>query len=501
MTESTNESTFDYNRILTRSDGSGIFSIHFSDEEMADSFRSKAVSLQTEPDNDGSTMTPTGSDDAKRVSEDVGPVVRANDTMSHIGSVGMESISLTNFEISKSINRLADEVFREGFPILQPVVDDPNDIEREHAQMLVRDVNTAQQSLHGLLKTVVQDHARLGTGLIVVRKDYTALDGALTSSTEELVRGDPKRIRPVTDEDNRLGGLYACPLHRDTLHQSEQTCQCGVECREVTYARTEGIRDDTVQDVFFDDEIISFSFYNTRLHGRDGLSPVANIWKQAHILEQMRNYAGKFFDDETGNRYPDKLLFVTTSNADAFEKQAKQAKDNRQESPYEEGILFFENTELDVQVVDMMSSELMGQAPDIRDQYKSDIRNAFGLTDLVDGDNEQGGLARGSKQMDVMSRSIQALRTDLEREVLPEIENALELNDWELTFEEEQSEEETTSISEQAEAIQRLSDADQEYRIENGEIVLVDTDEESVTEETDGSNEDGESDSSPDVSV
>jgi len=56
-----------------------------------------------------------------------------------------------------------------------------------------------------------------------------------------------------------------------------------------------------------------------------------------------------------------------------------------------------------------------------------------------------------------------------------------------------------------AEAIQRLADAGQPYRIENGEIILQDTEDESEATEPaqNGSDDesDDESDSAPDVSI
>lgn len=478
MTEDT-EQSFDYQKIVQNSDGSGVFSLTFGDEEMTDSFKNKLSSKQTQPDSNGTTLTPSGGDE-DRVSDQVGPVRRLNEKMTHLGSTGMESISLTNYELSKAINRQADETFRNDFPMIRPEVDDPSDEEKARVEDWFDEMNDAGQTFHGLLKLVLQDHARLGTGMIIARKRYTVMEGkVIDERLQEFVKGDPKVVRPVTDEKNNIGGLYSCPQHRDCVQEKPGACpECGADLREVTYAKTEGVSSTNVKNVYFDDEVISFSFYNTRLHGRDGLSPVANVWKQAYILGQMRNYTGKYFDDSTGNRYPDKMLFVTTSNADAFEKQAKRAKDNRQESPYEEGVLFFENTELDVQEVDMMSSEIMGQSETIKQDYKSSIRTAFGLTDVIDSAEDSASLASGSKGVDVMSRSIQALRTDLEREVLTEIERLLDMNDWSLTFEEEKEDEEKVGIDQQAEAIQALTEAGQPYRIENGEIVLVDTDDE-----------------------
>lgn len=493
---STQESEdFDYNRILTNDDGSGLFSLKFGDEEMASTVESKLSSKQTQPTSSGTMMTPSGSGEKRQVSDDVGPVRRLNEKMTHLGSMGMESIALSNYELSKSINRQADEVFRKDFPVIEPSADDASSEERERVEDWFRSMNDAGQTFHGLLKLVLQDHARLGTGIIIARKRYTVMDGdVIDVSLQEFTKGDPKVVRPITDEHNNIGGLYACPQHRSVVRESPGACpECDADLREATYAKTDGVNSNNVKTVFFDDEVTSFSFYNTRLHGRDGLSPVAGVWKQAYILDQMRNYTGKFFDDSTGNRYPDKMLFVTTSNADAFEKRAKQAKDNRQESPYEQGVLFFENTELDVQVVDMMSSEIMGQSANIKADYKNAIRTAFGLTDVIDSDEDSASLASGSKGVDVMSRSIEALRTDLEREVLAEIEDALQMEDWSLTFEEERTEETEMTGLEMAEMIQRLEETGTAYRVENGVPVIVDTDEEIDADSEQTENESSES--------
>lgn len=474
-----------------------MFSLSFGDSDMANSMEKQFASKQTQPSS-GVVTTPGGGED----DDDVGPVMRLNDVMTHIGTKGMERMALSNFELSKSVNRQADEVFRQDFPILRPEVDEPAESEKARVEEWFRNINDAGQTFHGLLKTALMDHARLGTGMLIARKRYTVMEGEVIDvSLQQIVKGDPKMIRPITDESNNIGGLYSCPQHREQVTQDAGACEeCGADLREVTYAKTQGTNSNSMETVFFDDEVVSFSFYNTRLHGRDGLSPVAGVWKQAYILDQMLNYHGKYFSDDTGNRYPDKMLFVTTSNADAFEKRAEQAKDNRQESPMEQGILFLENAELEIEVVDMMSEGVLGQAPETKQTYKSDIRTAFGLADVVDSDEDSASLASGSKGVDVMSRSIQSLRTDLEREVLTEIEDLLGMDDWKLTFEEEVEDEEKVGIDEKAEAIQRLSEAGQSYRIENGNITLTDTDEERQDEsETTESNSDD--DGGPDVSV
>lgn len=511
MTEDNND--FDYNRVFTNDDGSGVFSLRFGDAEMASSFKSKATSLQTEAKSEGAYVTPDGdSDEKRRVSDEVGAVKRANEYRTYLGSVGLEALALDNYEVSKAINRASDEIFRDDFPILRPKEEDADETQKERIQRRFTSVNDAGQSLHGLLKMVAQDHARLGTGMLIVRKRYLpsfdAEDGVtINEATQALERGDPKVVRPVTDAKNRLGGLYACPIHRmETLSDEEGGCpKCVCEKREVTYAKTENPRVEDIEAVYFDDEVISFSFYNTRLHGRDGISPVAGIWKQAHILEQMRNYVGQYFDDDTGNRYPNTLMFIKTSNADAFEKQAQQAKDSRQENAYEQGIIMAEDMDLEVEVVDMMSSEIIGQSEAIKDRFESQIRSQFGLTDVIDSEEESASLASGSKGLDAMSRSIQAVRTDLEREVLPEIEEAFSIDEWELTFSDENTEDEQVTITEKAEAIQRLAKAGQSYRIEGGDVVLVDSDEEidedsDETEDVLGSEEDEDNDKT-DVSV
>jgi len=467
-------------QVAQLNDDGGLFAVEMGDDQLATGYESKLTTTQAQPTNDGST-TPTGSgEQVQQIADGVGPVVRAPSTMAHLGINGLDMIGKENYELSKAINRQADEVFRKNVPVVEPTEASPSEEQRERIDAELRSVNEAGQTLHGLLKTVLMDHSRIGTGMLVVRKTYDVLDGSVIDvSTDELVRGNPKRIRPVTDEQNNIGGLYACPVHRETVSDSPGTCEhCGVERREVTYARTQSPRSDTIEDPFFDDEIISFSFYNPMLHGRDGLPPTAGVWKQAIVLDYMRNYVGKFFDDSTGDRYPNKLMFVTTSNASAFEKQANQAKDNRQDNPYESGALFFENMEVDVEVVDMMSDEIMGQSQAIKEEYKSDIRTAFGLTDVVDSDEDSSALASGTKAVSVMSRSIQAIQTDLEREVLTEIEDALGITDYELTFSPEQEDEEKVSVKEQAEAIQALTEAGQDYRItEEGDVELVPTDE------------------------
>jgi hypothetical protein len=66
-----------------------------------------------------------------------------------------------------------------------------------------------------------------------------------------------------------------------------------------------------------------------------------------------------------------------------------------------------ETENAEVQVVDLMPDELLGQNQDIKSDYKSDIRQAYGISDIHDSDLEDaGGLNNEGLQLEVVDRSL-----------------------------------------------------------------------------------------------
>lgn len=475
-----------------------------------------AEKTQTEPepeDREGSTPDPGSTSQEYKL--DAGPIRRFNDIFTDLGSVQLEAMGLDGHEVANATMTLRNEMYRSQFPVIQPrftakcadeecgaeydkdiefclqcarreMMEDghtapptdedevpeeyqdhpvrpPNPSEKREAQKLAESVNKEGQSLRELMKMLEDDQSRLGVSVVIAKKKYAIAEGdtpafergdIIWEDVDELVRGDPKRVVPVVDENGRVGNYWwTCPVHRnealtdreDYEENYQRHCEhCGAELREVYFAETQSAgrhsrRDDNAAKYYFQDEVITWARYFPRLHGLDGLSPIHHIWLKQAILHWMDIYGAAFYDPDS-ERYPNKFMVVHTTNPKAWEKQLAKAEEDSKENPYSEQIMFNEysgesNTTPEVQVIDLMSDELLGQDQQIKDQYKQDIRTQFGVTNVFDSElSDAGGLNNEGLQMEVTDRTIASAMHDTVAGPLDELAKVLGIDDYIFEF-------------------------------------------------------------------
>lgn len=491
------------------------------DEESALGSVVSGLQQKTEPEPDKQTPDPLP-DEESGGQEGGGVIKRVNEYHSSLGPVALETIGLHGPELSKTIEKRQKELYRNTFPRLVKrfvlkcehcgtEYDDeveecttdgcdstefrpPSQSQKNEAEEFFDEVNKEGQSLRQLYRYCEGDHSRLATGLHVVKKKYKVASKSLNVLGEEvlqegqlvdeqvmeLVRGDSKRIKPVVDENGRIGGhWYTCPIHREEgLDREDGSCSvCGCNLREVHYAEVE--RGSKPEKFYFKDEVVSWSFFNTRLNGLDGLSPIVHLWLEQAILQWMDLYAAGFFDSDN-KTYPGKMLIVHTTNRDAFEKTLDEAKADKEESPYAQGIIYNEygvesNSAPEAQVVDLMSDEILGQSEKLKKDYKNNIRTRYGISDVFDSELEDaGGLNNEGLQLEVTDRDIASAQQDMMEGPLRELMNILGYSDWEIKFLPPEREDEEMSVKDKAQTIRILKQANADFDItEDGEIEII----------------------------
>jgi hypothetical protein len=476
------DDTYDFER--TDFGDESLFTVgQYGEEDMVESMSSSLATKEVTP----SVSEADGTDRTGGA----GPIKRLNETLPVPGarSQSLESFAFKSDEISKVVSKQTQEVWGVDFPALEPVVDEPDTSKRDEWKEFLKDVNEYGQSLHGVMTSAWEDHARLGTAMVVLRRDwsYNPVTGELSSPVVGVERVDPKVVVPVADENNTPGGLYACPIHRENVFEEPQRCdECDAPCKEAEFARVEKIGGSKIEHVLFREEVITWAFNNSRFYGRDGLSPVANIWTKAWVLQGMTSFVSAFFDDDNGDKFPNKLMVIKTSNGEAVEKRLQESKDSAQQSPYEQGALFLETDPDDTsfEVIDLMSDELLGQQEQIRKEYKRDIRGQYGLVNAQGNEEGATGLARGSVQLKVLNRTMANIRADLQREVLDRLTKELGIEEYKITFGEAQDDEDDAEATlKKAETAKALKEAGIPFKVSDGNIEMVDTQDPTVDEE------------------
>jgi ribosomal protein L40E len=504
-------------------DGDGAFYVLPYNEDLAQQSALLGLNARTDPEPDSTTEDPVSGKE-----EEGGVIARANGYMTSLGPVALEAVGLHGMEISKANAKRAGELYRNKFPLLSPRfvrqceecgaefdeeadvcefcgstdLREPSPKQRTRADQFFKSVNREGQSLRQLYKFLARDGGRLGTWLHIVKKSYTYWDkptieiggetvierGEVYEQPLELVRGDPKRIKPVVDENGRIGNWWwACPVCEDrTDRMAREPGVCeehGVDRREVHYAEVEQVGDDKPVKVFFEDEVIDYAPFEPRLAGKDGLSPLDTLWLKQAILHWMDLYAGGYYDQQNTNRYPGRMVILHTSNKQAVEKQLAQAKDEQDEDPYSQGFLYNEvppgadSSSDTAQVLDLMSDEILGQSDQLKQDFKSDIRSRYGLVDAQDSElKDAGGLNNEGLQLTINDRDKATIHQDLMEGPLRKLMDSLGFDDWAISFVPPEGPEEEPPVIETVRATALAEQNGLAYSIEDGRFELQDTD-------------------------
>jgi hypothetical protein len=440
-------------------DGSAILTVGYREDDAIASLGQK-LARETE------TPTPSDGDG----SAGGGPIRRATSRFAALRLPQLRRIALQGHEISDAVRTRRDELYRNEFPVLKPRFasaceacgsefdvdhDDcpacgneelrrPDPAEKREADRLLTSVNREGQSLRELAKECEPDQWLCGVSTIVIRYEYAVAtdselvaDGTLLQQTvDELVRADPAQLRPVVDEHGRLGGhQWACPLHREQRADAAGACEtCGADLRAVHY---EEVRRDGDSQVYFADEVLDWAYPYPKLGGADGIAPAAVVWLRQAILDMMDRYGAAFYDPGA-DRLPNQFMILHTTNPDHWEAQLEKVRD--EDDPYDSPIFSNEYSPQDastpeVQVIDAMPDELLGQSQAVKSDYKEDIRQAFGISNVHDSDlSDAGGLNNEGLQLEVTDRSIASQQHDYIEGWLDTLAKRLGIDDWRIEF-------------------------------------------------------------------
>lgn len=419
---------------------------------------------------DGTTETPTptdGDDDPG------GPITRFTDAFSPLSMGVLEQLGLNGHEIANDIQTRVSELYRNEFPEFEPRferkceacdaefdervdacpncggdVREPDKAEKRRAAQLVESVNKEGQSLRDVAQGLEWAQWLTGVPVLVLRHEYVlGPDGDVARRTvDELIAGDAKRIVPVVDEHRRIGGYWwACPRcrHHDNYQPAMEPgrCEtCDAVRREVYFAERGGGRgEDDIVAYYYDEEILTFPWPFPRLHGLDGLSPVHHVWLKQLIIDFQDRYAGAFYDPES-DRLPNQFIVLHTTNPDRWEDRLTEARENAKDDQYDSPVFANEyspqdNSTPEVQVVDAMPDELLGQNQELRETFKTDIRRATNISDLHDNDlSDAGGLNNEGLQLEVTDRPTATQMHDYQAGWLDELAKRLGIEDWQFGF-------------------------------------------------------------------
>jgi len=479
------------------------------------------------------TSTPQ-TDDAHRgrYAGKIGPVPRASSQGSLWNKIDLQSFTYNSTELSTTVKRFRDEMYRNQFPVLVPAFavrctncgteyDDERDVcevcgndqleqpsrsQKDWLSSFLESVNDDGQSLRDLLKYEEDYQSFRGVSTILVRlayqhveRDVEVAGRSIESVTrwepaelKELVHADPTRIYPVLDENNRHGGWWTCPAHReeyweadsltfegDADHPVEVCPECHAQLEEVGYAEMETGRTDDVERLFLKHEVIDWARHFPIRNDLDGRSPIRPLIKLQAILQFSRNYELQFLNPQNDQQLPDKFLVAYGKNVRESLRASLQEEERK--NPWEEGRLMYEGNpdDVEIEIMDLSTSAgINGREPMI-ERLMSQVRAMFGITDAFENElSDTGGLNAEGTQVEITNGAIASAHQDTKDKALDKLCRVIAMVrgrcDWEISYVNPETEDQSLSALEVLQGIEKAQQTGTRAAVEDGQLQIPD---------------------------
>lgn len=461
--------------------------------------------------------------------------------------VDPKEFALNSAELSTTIKKFRDEMYRNQFPVLVPAFEakctecgteyedetdeceicghtefaEPSPRQKRRAKRFFRSVNKESQSLRALMEYEEDYQSFRGVSIIVARKAYekrrkgTQIGGTIIggkyeavpdtdagpNGTVEFVHADSRVILPITDAQNRLGGAWICPFHREEFWEREEiepgetTCpKCDTLLQEAGYAEVDGTNSDQITNLYLTDEVIDWARHFPEHNGLDGRSPVLPMIKLQAIVQFVREYEISVLNGENTDRLPNK--FVVAYGPNVRQNLAASLDENSDKSAWETGEVYFDGPAEDVEIdiIDVTPGGVIENREAVIERQQSQIRAAFGVSDAMENElSDAGGLNAEGTQIEITNRAVASAHQDTEDKALSKIEDTVGLTDWDIKFVDPKREDNELTVGDKAQAIAAAQQAGIKWRISDGEVILPDQDSDDAeaphdTEEADTGN-------------
>lgn len=457
-----------------------------------------------------------------------------NNQFGALQRVDPKEFALNSAELSTTIKTFRDEMYRNQFPVLVPQFDhkcrecgaeyeddideceicghtefdEPSSQQKRRAKEFFKSVNKENQSLRALMEYEEDYQSFRGVSVIVARKAYekrqtgTKIGGTVIggkyeavpdsdygpNGVTELVHADSRTILPITDANNRLGGAYICPFHRDEYWETEEiepgesTCpHCGTVLQEAGYAEVDGVGSDEITNLYLTDEVIDWARHFPEHNGLDGRSPVLPMIKLQAIVQFVREYEISVLNGENTDRLPNK--FVVAYGPNVRRNLSASLDENSDKSAWETGEVYFDGPAEDVEIdiIDVTPGGVIDGREQVIERQQSQIRAAFGVSDAMENElSDAGGLNAEGTQIEITNRSVASAHQDTEDKALGAIEDVVGLTDWRIKFVDPKREENELTVGDKVQAIAGAQQAGINWRVSDGEVIIPDQTHEDV---------------------
>ena len=348
-------------------------------------------------------------------------------------------------EVRSPLQHITGEVFRRGIKWV-PIVEDPDQEQRERLVKFMDDCNIFDQSLEEVLRQFHFDLNCVDDAFIYLVKEYKKTDkGKLRSKVNEI-----RRLNPALVEfDLDAAGLpknahFMCPIHRETIKEDPGKCpedDCDLDLQPVMYKYYH-----RNQHLFlFDGEVIHLSKFSPS--ETYGWSPILTIFEKALTLIGMDKNLYRYFFER---KMPASMMMVFTDDPESLRRERQQiAAQTRLDPNYIPMVaVSARNNRGRVDMVRLFHTlNEMDYLP-VRNEIRERIAAMWGVTPAWQGAPEAfGGLSTQTQQLVVMRRVVEGDQRLIHEKIFPQILEAFGITDWRLELPQPEEKAEATRIS------------------------------------------------------
>ena len=348
-------------------------------------------------------------------------------------------------EVRSPLQHITGEVFRRGIKWV-PIVEDPDQEQRERLVKFMDDCNIFDQSLEEVLRQFHFDLNCVDDAFIYLVKEYKKTDkGKLRSKVNEIRRLNPALVEFDLDAA-RLpkNAHFMCPIHRETIKEDPGKCpedDCDLDLQPVMYKYYH-----RNQHLFlFDGEVIHLSKFSPS--ETYGWSPILTIFEKALTLIGMDKNLYRYFFER---KMPASMMMVFTDDPESLRRERQQiAAQTRLDPNYIPMVaVSARNNRGRVDMVRLFHTlNEMDYLP-VRNEIRERIAAMWGVTPAWQGAPEAfGGLSTQTQQLVVMSRVVEGDQRLIHEKIFPQILEAFGITDWRLELPQPEEKAEATRIS------------------------------------------------------
>lgn len=326
----------------------------------------------------------------------------------------------------------------------------------EYADELLKNRNGMGQDFIEILREIEMDLDIVDDAYIVLTKEYY-IDPKTQKPAffriKEISRADPIFMRILADKRGVRGGSQYTSLVDRSFRTSDPDAKCpktGMAVVPIHYMNLAGVGKG---QVYTEGEVIHLSKWSpSKLYGR---SPVATMWRQVNTLIAMDNYVYSAYQKR---RMPRGVMVIKSSNMETVERTARNIQEHLERDPnYIPTIgVETESGRGGIEYVRMMDTLEELQYIPMKDDIRQRISAFYGVSNVFMNDVSGGGLNNEGMQIVVSNRSISMAQSVFNRVCFPQLMEAFDVTEWELTLNPHEEEDEIMVLRRDEMAIRNM---------------------------------------------